>query len=61
MLIYAYKMILVAPGLTLWGQKLVFVIFKSTEYILFFTYKYQKHSVQNYLSIGINIALKLHK
>ena len=37
------------------------VIFKSTEYILFFTYKYQKHSVQNYLSIGIYIALKLHK
>ena len=26
--------------------KIVFVIFKSTENILFFTYKYQKHSVQ---------------
>ena len=43
MLIYAYKMILVAPGLTLWGQKLV----------LYFIFCFDVDDTSKYIYVGV--------
>ena len=43
MLIYAYKMILVAPGLTLWGKKLV----------LYFIICFNIDDTSKYIYVGV--------